>query len=113
VSKVTSPPEKKKLSYRHDRRNVYGENDKSSRKNIARGKQRGHQDERRSVRQALSTALVAAIDDDLADEAQSQALIRGKKKRIESFRKTPDAPLGEVLERRKLRRERNAGDPEG
>jgi hypothetical protein len=33
-----SPQEKKALSYAKDRRNVYGENDKSSRKNIRRNK---------------------------------------------------------------------------
>ena len=34
----SSPQEKKRLSYAKDRRNDYGENDKSSRKNIRRNK---------------------------------------------------------------------------
>ena len=34
-----SPQEKKALSYAKDRRNNYGENDKSSRRNIRRNKQ--------------------------------------------------------------------------
>jgi hypothetical protein len=38
VKKRSSPQEKKRLSYSRDRRNWYGENDKSSRKNIARRK---------------------------------------------------------------------------
>jgi hypothetical protein len=56
VSKVKTPQQKKRLSYQHDRRNTYGENQKSSRKNIPRSKQLSHQDERRSVRQALIAA---------------------------------------------------------
>jgi hypothetical protein len=108
VSKVKSPPEKKRLSYLHDRRNIYGENDKSSRKNIARGKQRSHQDERRSLRQTLSSTFAGAVDDDLAESAQSEALIRGKINQRKRFRKVPDAPLGEFLKRRNLRRSRTA-----
>lgn len=38
VTRRRSPQEKKALSYARDRRNVYGENDKSSRKNIRRNK---------------------------------------------------------------------------
>ncbi|WP_194828528.1 hypothetical protein [Nocardia sp. XZ_19_231] len=43
-----SPQEKKSLSYAKDRRNGYGENDKSSRKNIPRNKRiRNRVDRRR------------------------------------------------------------------
>ena len=48
-----TPPEKKRLSLVRDRRNTYGENDKSSRKNIRRGKQRGQMQLRRAVAQQL------------------------------------------------------------
>jgi hypothetical protein len=54
--KRRSPQEKKRLSYSRDRRNYYGENDKSSRKNIARHKRRRHRAERHSVRQHLAAA---------------------------------------------------------
>ncbi|UGT42762.1 hypothetical protein LTV02_04940 [Nocardia yamanashiensis] len=37
-----SPQEKKSLSYAKDRRNDYGENDKSSRRNIRRNKRFPH-----------------------------------------------------------------------
>ncbi|MHC2522796.1 hypothetical protein [Bradyrhizobium diazoefficiens] len=56
MSKVKTPREKKQLSYANDRRNTYGENQKSSRKNIPRSKQLSHQDERRAVRQTLIAA---------------------------------------------------------
>jgi hypothetical protein len=102
VSKVKTPQQKKRLSYENDRRNTYGENNKSSRKNIPRSKQRSHQDERRSVRQAL-----VAAHGEAADEAQSQALRKGRVKRLKAFRKSPDSPLGDVIERQ-LRRRRAA-----
>jgi hypothetical protein len=104
VSKVKTPQEKKRLSYEQDRRNTYGENQKSSRKNIPRSKQLSHQDERRAVRQALIAAQ-ADVADQVADEAQSQALRKGRVKRLKAFRKSPDSPLGEVIKRRLRRRD--------
>jgi len=106
VSKVKTPREKKQLSYANDRRNTYGENQKSSRKNIPRSKQLSHQDERRTVRQALISAQ-GAVADEVADEAQSQALLKGRMKKLKAFRKSPDTPLGEVIERRLNKRRAN------
>lgn len=103
MSKVRTPGEKKRLSYEHDRRNTYGENQKSSRKNIPKSKQRSHQDERRSVRQALLGAQ-GDVPDEVADEAQSRVLQKGRIKKLSAFRKSPDRPLGEVVERRLRRR---------
>ena len=104
MSKVKTPQQKKRLSYEHDRRNTYGENQKSSRKNIPKSQQLSHQDERRSVRQALLAAQgkVAYV---VADEVQSQALHRGRMKKLKAFRKWPDRPLGEVVERQLRRRQ--------
>ena len=107
MSKVETPQQKKRLSYDHDRRNSYGENQKSSRKNIPRSKQRSHQDERRSIRQTLAAAE-GAIAEDVADEAQSQALLTGRRKKLAAFRKSPDRALGEVVERRLRRRRADA-----
>ncbi|MET4257826.1 hypothetical protein ABIC09_002768 [Bradyrhizobium sp. S3.12.5] len=109
MSKVKTPREKKQLSYANDRRNTYGENQKSSRKNIPRSKQLSHQDERRAVRQALIAAQ-GAVADEVADEAQSQALRRGRMKKLKASRKSPDTPLGEVIERRLLRRQTKTSD---
>jgi hypothetical protein len=76
MSKVKTPQQKKRLSYDHDRRNSYGENQKSSRKNIPKSKQRSHQEERRSVRQVLIAAQ-GEVAEEAADEAQSQTLRTG------------------------------------
>ena len=99
MSKVKSPDEKKKLSYARDRRNTYGENQKSSRKNIPRSKQIAHQEERRSARQILSSAQ-GEIDSDAVDRAQSETMTQSRIKRLNSFRKTPDTPLKKVVERK-------------
>jgi hypothetical protein len=107
MSKVRTPQQKKRLSYEHDRRNTYGENQKSSRKNIPRSKQISHQEERRSVRQVL-VAAQGGVADDVVDEAQSQVLRKGRMKKLKAFRKSPDRPLGEVIERRLHRRRAEA-----
>ena len=57
MPKRRSPQEKKRLSYTKDRRNNYGENDKSSRTSIAHHKRRRHRTERHHAHQQLSTAL--------------------------------------------------------
>jgi hypothetical protein len=62
VKKRRSPQEKKRLSYSKDRRNWYGENDKSSRKNIPRSKRIRHRSERHGQQQQLSAAL-GAVDE--------------------------------------------------
>ena len=103
MSKVKTPQQKKRLSYEHDRRNTYGENQKSSRKNIPKSKQRSHQEERRSVRQVLIAAQ-GEVAEEAADQAQSQTLRTGRIKKLKAFRKSPDKPLGEVIERRLHRR---------
>ncbi|ONI83571.1 hypothetical protein ALI22I_34385 [Saccharothrix sp. ALI-22-I] len=96
-----TPQEKKRLSYAKDRRNVYGENDKSSRKNIPRGRQRAHRANRRGADQALRAALGPA-DEAVADRAEQ--VVRTRRPAV--FRKAPDAPLGEVVAGRLRRRVR-------
>jgi hypothetical protein len=108
VSKVKTPREKKRLSYELDRRNTYGENQKSSRKNIPRSKQVSHQAERRVVRQALIEAQ-GRVADECSDEAQSQVLRKGRLQRLWAFRKTPDTPLGHVVKRRLHKRTGQTG----
>jgi hypothetical protein len=51
-----SPQETKALSYAKDRRNDYGENDKSSRKNIRRNKRIPNRADRHRERQVLAAA---------------------------------------------------------
>jgi hypothetical protein len=90
-----SPQEKKALSYARDCRNVYGENDKSSRTIIRRNKRFPHRANRRHDGQALTVCLGAPAPD--VDEA-AEVRIRGWRRA--SWRKWPDLPLGLVLQSR-------------
>jgi hypothetical protein len=63
---------KKAQSLKKDRRNVYGENNKSSRKNIPRAKGRDRRVASRVVRQGLGRAK-GAVDEATADKAQTKA----------------------------------------
>jgi hypothetical protein len=98
MSKVKTPREKKRNSLLKDRRNVYGECPSSTRKNISRGKQRGHMEVRRAANEELRSlkGTSAEVDAD-ATEAQTKDRILALSR--SSFKKVPDAPLGEVLKR--------------
>jgi hypothetical protein len=93
-----SPQDKKALSYARDRRNVYGENDKSSRKNIPLARRRVHNANRHADRQQLLEAA-GPIDAERAEAAED----RLRSRRPKSWRKSPDASLGQVLEVKRLR----------
>jgi len=96
--KLRSPQEKKGLSYERDRRNTYGENSKSSRKNIPRSKALDIRRKRHGTKQALSSVLQARSQDQQV--AAELAALASKPRRWE---KQPDAPLGEYLATRKNR----------
>jgi hypothetical protein len=100
VSTVKNPTEKKPRSLKRDCRNVYGENPAASRKGIAKGKQRQHMNERRSAAQALAE-FEGSRDADRASDAELNAKVAIAVSRKYGFKKTPDVPLGEFLERRK------------
>jgi len=98
-----SPQEKKRLSYLKDRRNDYGENSKSSRKNIRRSKRFPHRANRRRVHQILES-VNGAVDEFAGEEAERRMLAR----RPKSWRKYRDTPLGEIVAftlRRRAQRE--------
>lgn len=82
-----TPQEKKSDSYKKDRRNCYGENDKSSRKAIRNNKASS----RRRIRRAVKK--VEVVDGDLADS--SEAKIKARQR--DAFVKSPDQPLGEWI----------------
>ena len=90
-----TPQEKKAESYQKDRRNVYGENDKASRKNLPRKKRRQNRAERRLAREAL-VGNAPKMDLDRLDRAQTRAR---KKQLVVGVVKFPDAPLADFLER--------------
>ena len=96
--KVRSPQEKKGLSYERDRRNTYGENSKSSRKNIPRSKALDIRRKRHETKQALYSVLQARSQDQQV--TAELAVLAVKPRRWE---KQPDAPLGEYLTAKKKR----------
>ncbi len=107
MSTIKNPEEKKRLSLKRDRRNVFGENSKASRKNIARGKQRRLMAERRQIAQVLGK-LTGQIDDDVASDAELQVKLTVTHSKNRGFEKMPDKPLGEVIQR-KMKRRREKG----
>ncbi|MFI9812856.1 hypothetical protein [Saccharothrix variisporea] len=98
-----TPQEKKRLSYAKDRRNTYGENPQSSRRNITRNRQHAHRANRHAADQALREAL--GVRDEAVAERAENTLRAARPKR---FRKAPDTPLGEVVAS-KLRRRAEVG----
>ena len=104
MSSVKNPRDKKRLSLKKDCRNIYGENPAASRRGIARGKQRQHQNERRSAAQTL-TKLRENSEEDFAVEVELKAKVAAAVSRMHGFKKMPDKPLEEFLEQRKNRKE--------
>jgi hypothetical protein len=92
AKKRRSPQEKKSLSYSRDRRNCYGENDKSSRKNIARKKRRGSRAARRRETQLLASGL-GRVDENTQALAGEHAMTPALGKNS-CGRKWPDRQLG-------------------
>lgn len=99
MSKPKSPQDKKELSYARDRRNDYGENAKSSRKNIPRAKANANRSERHGQNQATRVALTADTEEQLI--AAEIAATTPKKR---WWKKLADTPLGEYLAGKKSRR---------
>lgn len=111
MSTNRSPQEKKALSLARDRRNMYGESPHSSRKNIKRGKQNQHQEERRTANQALALINAGSSEEQMiAQEVAAET--RAKLHRLDGFKKEADRPLGDFIGRQQDRRER-AGMFEG
>ena len=84
-----TPQEKKVLSYAKDCRNVYGENDKSSRKAIPRRKQQQRQNERRVLKANLKKSV----------EGIEEVVLERPK--IGMWRKIADEPLGSRISLRR------------
>ena len=99
VKRKRSPQEKKVLSYAKDRRNGYGENDKSSRKAIRVRKRAPHRANRRRSGQILDAARGAG---DVAERLEGR--------RPKSWRKFGDGALGQVVQERLERRAREGID---
>lgn len=104
VSSIKNPEEKKLLSLKRDCRNTYGENAKSSRKNISLSKRLGMKSARSTVNQVLSHRSGSSSDLDL-DQIEELTVNQEIRGRQAQFWKSPDTPLFAVLLKKKTKRE--------
>jgi hypothetical protein len=95
-----TPQDKKTLSYAEDRRNVFGENDKASRKAIPARKAGESRKVRRKARQSFDGLDTA--EETVADVVESS--LRHDLERVGGWTKAPDAPLSEYIDRQAHRR---------
>jgi hypothetical protein len=102
------PQEKKALSYTRDRRNQFGENDKSSRKSIRRNNRIPNRADRHRERQTLAAAAGPVIALEVAEQAEVRLFARKSMWMTKRWRKWRDAPLAEIVEH-KLRRRARTG----
>jgi hypothetical protein len=102
-----TPQEKKRLSYEHDRRNDYGENDKASRKAIPLRKRLVARARRRNAKDYLPRTLDAMAEEEM-ERAEGKILAAERKAELE-WRKHPDVPLGKYLAWKRRRRETRSG----
>lgn len=91
LKKFKTPQEKKSWSYLKDTRNVYGENDKSSRKSIPFRKKWVNRTYRKAVNQIIGRLTEINELDSNETQDKTKAI-----KRI-YWKKSPDKPLGELL----------------
>lgn len=95
-----SPQEKKALSYAHDRRNAYGNNDKAARKAIPARKATENRHSRRKAAQALGD--LEALDEAGLDLVESS--LKHDVERVGGWTKGADVPLSEFLDVQAKRR---------
>jgi hypothetical protein len=109
-----SPQEKKALSYAKDRRNDYGENDKSSRKNIRRNKRIPNRADRHRGHQMLTAAAerIAAEAAEAAEQVEDRLVAKKSMWFTKRWRKWRDAPLADIVAY-KLRRRAHLGMQDG
>lgn len=108
-----NPQDKKALSYAKDRRNVFGETDKGSRRSIRRNKRTPNRSDRHREHQVLAMATGVGIVDEIVEHAEAKLLARKSMWMTKGWRKYPDAPLADVLEDRLRRRVRLGMDDPG
>ena len=90
-----SPQEKKRLSYLKDRRDSYGENAKSTRKNLPRSKAFARRANR--ARESLALRAATGVPDEARAEAAELRLLRSRR-RVKH--KWADTTLAEYVERK-------------
>jgi hypothetical protein len=102
------PQQKKAFSYAKDRRNEYGENDKSSRKGMRRNKRLPNRADRHREGQVLSTVVGHVVAAEAAEQAEVRLRVKRSMWMTKRWRKLRAAPLGEIVAD-KLRRRAGVG----
>ncbi|WP_040806246.1 hypothetical protein [Nocardia concava] len=106
-----TPQEKKLLSYTKDRRNNYGENDKSSRKAIRQNKRLPNRADRRNSRQLMATAT-GPVDPEASESAETTLRATRSTFAKRGWRKDPDTPLADmVIQKLRRRAARDLNSP--
>ena len=96
-----TPQEKKRLSYKKDRRNCYGESPHGARKSIPiRKKLRNRANRKYQEQQLTITGL--KLDDDLAEQIETRLYQKAPK----VWNKVADAPLKKAVKRKQQRRQK-------
>jgi Arc/MetJ family transcription regulator len=95
--KKRTPQEKKKLSLKKDHRSAYGENSKASRKAVPKRKKAVNKSFRKLVKNSLDTLKMRNLDED--ELVKKENKVKGVKKK--DWKKFPDIPLKEHIERKK------------
>lgn len=108
MSKVKNPQEKKRLSYVRDRRNLFGENDKGSRKSIRKKKKRAHQ-RFRSAASSLKTLPHIGLDEERLLLAEQAVRDNEHLYQLKRFEKTPDVSLLDYIQCKQNRRKTRYG----
>ncbi len=93
-----TPQQKKQFSNERDRRNGYGENSKSSRKNIRLRKRGVNQANRHAHKQQLGV-----VDPETGEPQPNSGVVV---RRPPTWRKVADIPLGDMVARKLFRRAR-------
>jgi hypothetical protein len=104
MARKKTPQQKKRDSYKKDRRNTYGESGARSRFSVARRKRNSRSRERAAARQTTDMAL---RDPDRSERLEGKAVAKHRGR----WRKVADAPLGDVVERKLKRRVRAGSIP--
>ena len=99
-----SPQEKKSLSYERDRVNVYGQNNKATRKRIPKFKAAANRALRHQARLLMALAPPGDASDRVEASLADLTSLKGLHAYRHKRRKFRDYPLGLVLDKRLLRR---------
>jgi hypothetical protein len=107
MSKLKTPHAKKAASYKKDRRAAASTTGAPKRKLLPKAKARTERAYRHKVHEVIAAAPRVRSEEE--EERVEVALGDAKEKRVSGFKKTPDVPLGEVVEGKLTKRRTRGG----